>query len=233
MTNDKLSRILARLEERWSQPLPDQARRLLRLSLARELSRAVHTLRSELMAMERQEDAAQLARRETALLGSLRSSRLALEALSLRELYQGTPPSTEIVPPKEPLLPAELARSLDPGKLKRHDRAWEAEICQEALARGWSFWRFEASVDIHGVEEFARFFSEGLWPRGVVLFVESDGFLRSGENEPDRAFWRGRWILVLEPSLEFPSELPGTLSAELSSRWPGADPRWTRLYPLS
>src|SRR5262245_40228283 len=86
--SDKFSQILSRLEERWNQPLPVPARRLLRLSLARELSRATHTLRSEFMAMELQDEAEKLARQENFLLALLKRG-TPIEEMSLRELGQG------------------------------------------------------------------------------------------------------------------------------------------------
>jgi hypothetical protein len=209
---------LKRLERPWQQAGQTGPCRLLRLSLLRELTRAIHTLRSECMATDRSNQAADLAHRENYLTQYFPI--LDLTNLALSQAYSQTSRAAKPVgnaPIPVPLPPSVIA-TVGEAKFTRQDRRWEYEMAQEAVRQDLEFWLFEASSEIHDVEPFARSFSESIWPRGVVLFVESDGFLKMSKENPNLAFWRGKWLVVLEPGAPRPKAL-------------GIDPSWHRLHP--
>jgi hypothetical protein len=216
--SESMERTLQRLERPWQEAAHHDSCRLLRLSLLRELVRAIHTLRSEVMATQQGESADDLAHRENYLNSNFRL--LELSNLALSQAYSQT--SRAAKPVARPLetvsLPKAVTDAVGNNKFTRQDRKWELELAQEAVRLQWEFWQFEASTEIHEVESFARSFSEKLWPHGVVLFVESDGFLKMSDENSNLAFWRGRWLVVMEPH----SSRPGKL---------GLVPTWQRLYP--
>lgn len=209
---------LKKLERPWSQAGQSNASRLLRLSLLRELTRVVHTLRSECMATDRSSQAGDLAHRENYL--NQYFPVLDLTNLGLTQAYSQTSRVAKPVgrAPDAVPLPASVIAAVGEAKFTRQDRRWELEMAQEAVRRDWEFWQFEASTEIHNVEPFARAFSESIWPRGVVLFVESDGFLKMSQENPNLAFWRGKWLVVLEQGAPRPKGI-------------GIDPSWHRLHP--
>jgi hypothetical protein len=216
--SESIEHVLQRLERPWQQAGQSDASRLLRLSLLRELTRVIHTLRSECMATERSEKADELAHRENYLNTYFPVLDLANMGLSqaLSQTSRSAKPVSKAPSPVE--FPSAVAQNIGIAKFTRQDRRWENEIAQEAVRKQWEFWQFEASTEIHQVEAFARAFTESIWPHGVVLFVESDGFLKMSQENPNLAFWRGRWLVVMEPH----SPKPQTS---------GIQPSWLRIHP--
>jgi hypothetical protein len=223
--SEAIEEVLARLENSWEQVQSLPACRLLRLAILRELTRTIHTLRSEHMATHRPSTAEDYAQRENFLTSNFAS--LNVENLTLAEIYQQSHEAISSTgpTPSEVSLPSSVLETIGLTKFTRQDRRWELEMAQEAVRQSWEFWQFETSTEIREVENFARSFSEALWPKGVVLFVESDGFLKMSEKDPHLAYWRGRWILVLDPKLH-PTE-------EDKLEKLGTDSSWTRLHPHS
>jgi hypothetical protein len=68
-------------------------------------------------------------------------------------------------------------------------------------------------VEIARVEEWNQKLVDQLWPRGIVLFVESVG----AHNE---TCWLGRWICVLHSKIHTPAEAFAALGDFTS--WHGA-----------
>ncbi len=216
--SESIERVLQRMERPWQQAGKSDACRLLRLSLMRELTRVIHTLRSECMATDRSDQAEDLAHRENYL--NTYFPIMDLSNLGLSQAFSQTSRVAKPVgkPGNAVSLPASVTDTVGAGKFTRQDRRWENEIAQEAVRQEWEFWQFEASTEIHQVESFARGFSDSIWPRGVVLFVESDGFLKMSQDNSHLAYWRGRWLVVMEPRAPKPETT-------------GLQPSWQRLHP--
>jgi hypothetical protein len=170
------------------------------------------------MATERSEKADELAHRENFL--NTYFPVLDLANMGLSQAFSQTSRSAKPVSkaPSPVEFPSAVAQNIGIAKFTRQDRRWENEIAQEAVRKQWEFWQFEASTEIHQVEAFARAFTESIWPHGVVLFVESDGFLKMSQENPNLAFWRGRWLVVMEP--HSPKPQPS-----------GIQPSWLRIHP--
>jgi hypothetical protein len=230
MTNktesESIENTIQRLDRPWMQVGRSKACRLLRLSILRELTRAVHTLRSEFMATERAEKADDLAHRENYL--NTYFPVLDLTNLGLAQTYSQSARVAKPVgrAPDAVTLPSPVLEAVGAAKFTRQDRRWENEIAQEAVRQNWEFWQFEASTEIHEVESFARAFAESIWPHGVVLFVESDGFLKPSEENSHLAYWRGRWLVVLEPRAHRPNSQNSNESSP-----DGKVASWHRLHP--
>jgi hypothetical protein len=170
------------------------------------------------MATDRSSQAEELAHRENFL--NQYFTVLDLTNLGLSQAYSQTSRVAKPVgrAPDAVPLPASVITAVGESKFTRQDRRWELEIAHEAVRRDWEFWQFEASTEIQQVEPFARAFTESIWPRGVVLFVESDGFLKLSQENPNLAFWRGKWLVVLEQGASRPKDI-------------GIQPQWHRLHP--
>jgi hypothetical protein len=151
-----------------------------------------------------------------------------VENQDLLEIFQQSTSSepTRKVARDKVEIPPELVRAMGETKLSRQDRKWEAELAQEAIRRSWEFWQHEVSAEIHDVERYARCFSESLWPRGAVLFIESDGFLKVSDKDPNQAYWRGRWFVIADPKSS------SVITAKENQQPEAVDPKWQRLYPL-
>lgn len=216
--SETVERTLQRLERPWQQAGNSNACRLLRLSILRELTRVIHTLRSECMATDRAEKADDLAHRENYL--NMYFPVLDVTSLGLAQAYSQTSRAAKPVSkgPDPVALPNSVAQTVGINKFTRQDRRWENEIAQEAVRQEWEFWHYEASTEIHQVEAFARNFTDSIWPRGVILFVESDGYLKASPEDPNLAYWRGKWLVVMEPRAPKP---------ETS----GIQPTWLRIHP--
>jgi hypothetical protein len=187
-----VEKMLERMETPWNQTAKMPDRKLLRIALMREMSRTLHTLRSECLATGQDGQARDLLLREEFL--SHRFMELQTQDLPLRQVYARSASGRleSRGPDAMPALPPELTAVIDGSKFTRPDRHWEAFLAIEAFARGWSFWTFECWVEIENVESWAKEFSDSLWPRGVVLFIESSGFHRGPQS-----LWRGKWFLVI------------------------------------
>lgn len=207
----------------WRETQASRETRLLRIALLRRFVLAIHARRSGFLAANDSAGADLLARLELFIESSF--ARQPLESLTLDELVQAgmksaTPGGAESDQQGLSVtLPKELLQWLDPAKLARKDRRWEKALAVEAFRKGWSFWQWVVDVEIHQIESWASALSDGLWPRGILLYVETDGFIDVDEANPSLAYWRGRWLMVLEPELRDPL----TLSFPLSS-WPGTRP---------
>ena len=190
-----VEKVLEQMERLWNQTTGKPDGKILRIALMRELSRSLHTLRSECLALGEDGQAQDILRREEFL--SQRFMEIPAQNLPLRQVYARSAAgrAEKRTPEAPPELPAELTAVLDESKLTRPDRRWEAFLAYEAFTRKWTFWTFECWVEVEKVESFAREISDALWPRGVVLFIESSGFHR---GEP--ALWRGKWYLIIEPA---------------------------------
>jgi hypothetical protein len=233
MTLDQLAEQTARLWEQAQEPSADKYRkatRLLRLAIIRELVRQIHTQRSELLARGRLAEATELEYRETFF--NYRFLEVRFEEARFREVFlasgRKTKPLTISATPLE--LPSGLAAAVPPEKLNRHDRKLEAEMAREALKQSWNFWTLDAWVEVQKVESWAKSLEQKLWPYGVVLFVESDGFLKSFPVDgKSRAFWHGRWTIILTPRVKDPTQ-DLTMDFENWCAIPSDWPSWKLLY---
>jgi hypothetical protein len=216
---EELEQILLRQSESWNQTAGRPETTLLRLAILREIIRNIHARKSHFLATGRKTISQGLDQRET-FLNELRH-RTQLEG-SLKEYLLGN----VSVPGQPRILSDELLASIGKEKLTRHDRQWEAALAAEAAVLGWSFWSLEVWVEITQVEQWNLKLNELLWPRGLVLFVESGAATRVSE-----LLWQGRWILTLpagvHPSEEFKltdGPWPGTPNQ------PPSPPTWKLLF---
>lgn len=223
----------------WEQALEQgadkyqKATRLLRLAIVRELVRQIHTLRSELLARGRLAEATELEYRE--LFFNYRFLEIRFEEARFREVFlasgRRTKPAPIVPAPLE--FPITLAEFLPTEKLNRHDRRLESEMAREALKQGWSFWNLDAWVEVQRVEEWAKTLEQRLWPKGVILFVESDGFLQSFQVDgKERAFWHGRWTIITTPRVTDPTR-DLAMDFENWGAIPKDPPAWKLLYKPS
>ncbi|HTL11904.1 MAG TPA: hypothetical protein VL588_05425, partial [Bdellovibrionota bacterium] len=141
--------LLAGAQPLWTEAAAyDEARRLLRLALLRDLVRTLHAERSRLMAL-RQPDRAETLKKLEPILERLRTCEL--DSFDLAGLVNGDEPQN---PLKEEPQDPRLDRILGEGKLDRYDRAWEAAMAVEALKRGWLFWALDTQVEVPKAEAF-------------------------------------------------------------------------------
>ncbi len=166
---------------------------ILRLHLLRKISFLMHAEQSRLLAVGQQRMARIFAKDEE-------------EVEALR-----TQLSTRIPDPF-------LLAALGSERLLRTDRKWESSIAAEASYVGWKFLVLKATVKLgtpsssaalNGtttLEHWQNSLDDLLWPRGVVLWAESDkgGLL---EQQATGLVWRGTWWVVASPGLAW-SELP-------------------------
>jgi hypothetical protein len=186
--------LLKRIDPLWNQAARLPAGPLLRLALTRELARSLHTLHSELLATGDDCEAREVIEREKYLSARFEELGLENDALALRQVYarsskgnSGNNAALHVQPP---------AHSSIGLKLNRPDRAWESAMAIAAEKLGWQTWTLECWIHVTEVEEWGRLFSERLWPRGLILFVESTAF--------EASRWRGKWYLLLDPELRSP-----------------------------
>lgn len=220
--SETIEQVLTQLDRHWQQAGLSKSCKILRFALLRELCRSIHRLRSEFMATSRETLATDLGLREATL--TQHFDQIQVENLSLETIFASIP-SLESAPVNPTQVSPALSKAIEAAKLLRQDRRWEAVIASHAEREHWTFWQFCASTKIQEVETFARIFSESLWPRGIVLFVESDGFLNSTNQAPELALWQGRWTLALDPHLRNPDELGLDFS-----RFPHSSPTWVKLH---
>jgi hypothetical protein len=205
----------------WNQTrgLPEQ--RILRLAILRDLIRSMHAERSRLLALS-QPDRADALRMVEPSTEALKFHPLA-EA-SLPELVASRP--ERLAKPSRSPIPPELeAAAGGEGKFNRYDRQWEAEIAGEACRIGWGFWTMEAWIDIAKAENFHQALNQGLWPRGIVLFVESCSDTSDSPEDAahSRSIWKGRWLIAHAPEQAPPGrslgDLPGAVRPPRAADW--------------
>lgn len=211
--------------DRWnlSKGMPQAT--LLRLSVLRDLVRALHAEKSQHLAAGQTQEAQSMKTLE-ARIDELKGS-APLEG-PLPDLVFGTSKLRK----RTRLLPNALFEMIPKDRFERFDRVWESAIAAEAAGTGWRFWCLDAWVEISDAEAWHRALSESIWPKGVVIFVESAPAAESATAEvaTDKPVWQGRWFLVAEPGITTGDQMSAPLS-EL----PGASPvhpapRWKLLY---
>jgi hypothetical protein len=207
---EPIESLLQRLEAHWDSSAQLPARKLLRIELIRDLARSLHTLHSELLATGDECEAREINDREKFL--SERFMELGLESptLPLRQVYARSSAglcnrNVPVTPPTQGPIPAE--------KLSRPDRRWEAAMVNEACAQGWNAWTLDCWIDISEVESWGKAFTKQLWPKGIILFVESTAF--------EASLWKGKWYLLLDQTILEPQKLKFDEGAQR--------PLWTRL----
>jgi hypothetical protein len=212
-----IEEIIQRETTRWSDCDGTPARTLLRLGLLRELTKTLHSeksrclasgLKSEVQKLKEWEAKIDLLRETLNVDGSL----IDLLKLDGNQSHK-----------KNRLLPEALFQKIDRNKLFRYDRKWEAAIAAEAISLKWPFWSLETWVKIPQIEEWNKTLEEHLWPRGLVLFIES-ATLQEKENaslQQDALLWRGHWVIILDSHFKSPQDLSLNIK-----NWPGAPETW-------
>lgn len=227
MTHSALTqseKVVEELLTPWDTFESNPEKTLLRLALLREVARALHSQKSRLRSTGEKTEVLvlqSLEDRVTALRNqeNLNESRAELLSSEFKLNTESDPNKI----PKQHLIPEQLLLSLDREKLVRPDRKWEERMAAEAVAAEWRFWSLDAWVTIAKVEEWASRLSTRIWPKGIILFVESIGI-----TSP---LWHGKWILMLHPSFTHPEKLSHELSAW--SGTPDSPPspmQWKLLY---
>lgn len=227
--------LLSKTGKLWSEAAASPDIRLLRIALIRRFALEIHARRSGFIASGDATHTDLLVRLELHLERLLEEgfSGLPLETVTFEELIRkgSDPPAPrretlQRKPDRPPSLPEEFTKWLDPIRLDRRDRRWEKALAIEAHHQGWSYWQWVVDVEIHQVESWANALSARLWPRGILLYVESDGFIEVDDANASLAYWRGRWLMILEPGVED----PGALSVgPLPGSRPGLPGEWRML----
>jgi hypothetical protein len=173
---------------------------ILKLALLRRLFRDLHAHQSQVLAQNPDEAHSLLSKKNLELLEkkieSLREMDLSDASLSkLLKRSPGERSRGKSSPGKRkrkplPAIPEnfELIK-----KLERPDRRWEQALAFEAKLLDWRFWNLEAQVLHSEVVLFHTQLEKTLWPKGVVLFVES---IKSSQEDA----WAGKWFTVCSPS---------------------------------
>lgn len=222
-----IEKIIAHENEKWKEctNLPETT--LLRLSILRTLVQNLHTEKSRCLATGLKADAQLIRTWENHLELLQKSSKLT------GELFETIQQSKD-VPKKNRVIPEALFQRLNREKFERYDRKWEAVLVAEAMSLNWQVWTLEAWVNIPLIKEWDVYFTQKLWPQGIVLFVESaEEQVIDSQNHSEKNCWRGRWVVVLHPRIKTEHDLSFSFN-----HWPGAPdpappspPRWTLIYP--
>jgi len=201
--------------------LPDKA--VLRLAILRDLSRRLHAERSMHLAQGKIPQGQTLEQVEA----QLAAMRGVPELIAGDDLTRAL--ATKLSPePARANLPEALAVIVPRAKLERYDRHWEAFIAAEAFARGWAIWELDATIQIAKAEAFHKHLSQLLWPKGVILYVESLPVQPAGSGEG--SVWSGRWLLVSMVGLK-PEHLEIERSPGIPIGSSISPPSWRRLFP--
>lgn len=204
MTAPHTQSLLDHAAERWKNFERSPNRDLLRLAILRDLVSALHAEKSRFLSQGNRDSAA-----------SLRNIEERLDELRNCHPLDGTL-SALISGKRKPEkrsreLPTGLFERLERGKIERYDRQWEKALAAEALAQGWEIWSLETEVEISRVDDWNQKLVSRLWPKGIVLFVETVEMHAMASPLPPLTpphFWKGRWICVIDPLSEIRSE-PG------------------------
>lgn len=217
--------LIERSSHLWKQIEGSSEANLLKIAILRDLYRALHARKSQCLAKGAKEDARALNAWEARLTELKSAAQLSGELIDLIQ-------SAEPVKKRTRLLPESLFSIVPREKLERYDRAWELSLAAEGFALGWKLWSLKAWVEIPSIERWNSMLSEQLWPNALVLFVESAGFIESGD--PDRALWQGDWLLLANPRIETGSDFsldfgsfPGRSLAAPSD---SAEPSWKLVF---
>ena len=102
-------------------------------------------------------------------------------------------------------------------------------MAEAALATGWEFWRLEAHLLIQKAEAFHEALARQLWPRAVILYVESA--TTAIPVQPNA--WAGSWVILAAPPLRTlsPTDLENLPGLFLHDKQPAA--HWALLFPPS
>jgi hypothetical protein len=224
-----LDEVVADLQAKWQEAGHRSACRLLRLEVLRELASRNHAALSRELALGTADASPELSQLD-AYLEVVADQKATPEQLSLLEsdlsrwIERGLRPGTHasVKTPVEPSkLPKELLQEIPQDRFERRDRRFERAIALEACRQNWHFWALEITLPIRKVETWNRDLIQKLWPLGVILFVEAT-LPSTPETPQGELSWRGRWHLVLCPSVSQPIH-------EIPVSGPGID--WTLLYP--
>ena len=212
----------------WNDCNELSGKRVLQLSLLRQLIRKLHSEKSRYLARGLRKEAQDLKEWELKI-QNLRERPSLNEDLAT--LLQSSAPLNKA---KQQRLPEALFQRIDSEKLNRYDREWEKAIASEAIHLGWNFWSFTLWVKVDLIEEWEKKLSSVLWPHGVILFAENYGQKTSFHVDElnSTTLWQGQWTLVMDSRFQHPSEILSSLTSvqELPENPPAA-PKWARLYP--
>lgn len=221
MTFPELDEGLAR--RLWDEVASFSSKNLLRLSILRDYAQSIHARKSKFLAKGKTVESRSLLQWEK----RLESFRDFTSLEGQWDEFVGK--SLETAPRKKRTLPQGLLSVILREKFERYDRHWEAALASEAIENRWNFWCFTVSMEIHQIEEWNREFQKHLWPRGLVLFVESSN--QNSESVPAiEPVWQGRWIVVLDPGVKSPEKAFGNPASQSSTLTLALSPRWTLLY---
>lgn len=202
------------LEKRWKEARKSPMSPLLRLGILRDLRFLCHAHLSLLSAGHNPKADFADAERIQALNHRVAEIQKLLEKSILRKSFTGS--LTELLSDpqespwesgtakKEKDLLKKLGKIFDISKLERYDRKWEFLIAKEAVRSQCQFWAYETgfkSEQIKLVEKVHQTICNRLWPKAIVLFVETASPPGKGtsseENlEPSWPIWYGRWWIA-------------------------------------
>ena len=184
----QIESLLDQAAETWKEASREEGAPVLKLSILRKLSHALHAEKSRALSKRTPEEASLLEALENKIEALKKSTALGSPDLKA-VLNEGALPAQPAVQ-----VPDALLEMIPPTKLERYDRQWEQAIFVEAVRARWSFWTLSATLPLAGVEEANRILENTLWPKAVVLFTESIGF--------SSTHWDGAWTLVCRAPLE-------------------------------
>lgn len=206
----------------WKETSDHPEKLILRISILRDLSRWFHAERSLHMAQGKIPQGQNLEQIE-AKMAWVRGQPDQIASAPLEELLEPLPTGPAYVT----ALPLALGAVIPHSKLNRYDRHWEAALAVQAWERKWTFWELTATIQIQKAEVFHKHLSKLLWPKGVILFVESPPDAKP-ISEADG--WTGRWVFIAISSLR-PQHLQLESSPGLAPKAP--DPiHWRQLFPV-
>jgi len=195
---------------RWQDAEAHEGQILLRLSLLRDLARALHAEKSRILSHGTSGEARAIQRTENKI-ESLKSN--SLSTSTLEEALQ----SNE-APRIRESLPGKLFEVVDADKLQRSDRQWELAIAAEALRLRWNFWSVKGTIPIEQIEKVGLALERSIWPHGVSLFADSLDF----SSKPPQ--WEGVWTMVFHAKIDPQALFPGTQHPDFSL------PKWKLLF---
>ncbi len=176
---------------------------LLRLAILRDLLFRVHAEKSKVLSSENDQPMRELQVLEERIqeLRQAQNLNQPLSQLLSEKQSSGSKKMREL--PKD--LDFEKAK-IDAKKFQRFDRLWEKALLSEGLEIGWDFWILQASVQMQYAEKWHTDFAKLLFPKGILLFTETNPNIPFYASEDPHTLWHGRWMVLLKPDFS-PSHL--------------------------
>ena len=198
---------------------PDKS--ILRLAILRDLSRQLHAERSMHLAQGKIPQGQTLEQIELQL-AAIRGREKLLSAQSLEEALSQASGQEAI----KTEIPESLAAIIPRSKLERYDRQWEAALATGAFQRGWAIWELYTTIQVAKAEVFHKHLSQSLWPKGLILFVESG----NPSSNIEEGSWNGHWFITSISSLN-PAHLEIEASPGVRTGGSFSAPTWHPLFP--